>query len=381
MIEKLYIKNFQRHAKSKINLDQVTTIVGRSDSGKSSVIRALRWVMLNQPRGADFVKHGEDDCAVRVVIDEKDVVRRKTKKANEYEMLGRDFVAFGANVPEPIADFLAVDELNFQDQHDPPFWLSLSAGEVSKRINEIVDLSIVDETLQRSKSRQKKAKDKVAAVQTNFEDLKKKCEDLEWTVECNEDLKAIEYLRKEANDLIEQSGKLTGDIVRLEGTRELIARMTPLADEGQDLVKDYGAAGFAAKKFRQLDELIDDIWDKGTSIESKGLVVRGEQVLVDVGDVFQEVKYVREAKELVGQLSDLEASISPVPDLPDVGETIVLHGQLDMRRSTLQVDFLQKMTELGRGIKSGIHHCNDLVDELEQKTEGKCPICGGDIDV
>jgi hypothetical protein len=381
VIEKLYIKNFQRHAKSKIDLDQVTTIVGRSDSGKSAVIRALRWVMLNQPRGAEFVKHGEDDCAVRVVIDEKDVVRRKTKKANEYEMLGRDFVAFGSNVPEPIADFLAVDELNFQDQHDPPFWLSLSAGEVSKRINEIVDLSIVDETLQRSKSRQKKAKDKVAAVQTNFEDIKKKCEDLEWTVECNEDLKEIKEFRERSNRLVNLVGTLTGDIVRLEGTRELIVRMMPLADEGQDLVKDFAVAGKVGKQCKQLSELVNDICDKGTSIERKGLVDTGDNVLTDVNDYFCEMNYVREAKELVGQLSDLEASISPVPDFPDVGETIVLHGQLAMRRSTLQADFLQKMTELGRGIKSGIHHCNDLVDELEQKTEGKCPICGGDIDV
>lgn len=48
MISKITIRNFQTHKKSELEFtDGVNLIVGSSDNGKSSVIRAFRWLAEN----------------------------------------------------------------------------------------------------------------------------------------------------------------------------------------------------------------------------------------------------------------------------------------------------------------------------------------------
>ena len=52
MIKEISIKNFQSHKDSHIELsDGVNIIVGASDSGKSSLIRAIKWLATNRPSG------------------------------------------------------------------------------------------------------------------------------------------------------------------------------------------------------------------------------------------------------------------------------------------------------------------------------------------
>ena len=70
MIDRVQILNFQRHGELKIVFDeQITTIVGPSDTGKSSVLRAIRWVAFNRPLGDGFIRFGENECVVRLWVD------------------------------------------------------------------------------------------------------------------------------------------------------------------------------------------------------------------------------------------------------------------------------------------------------------------------
>ena len=57
-IEKLEIENFQRHKSLKVDFcPGLNAIIGESDHGKSSLIRAIRWVLTNKPRGAQFQRN------------------------------------------------------------------------------------------------------------------------------------------------------------------------------------------------------------------------------------------------------------------------------------------------------------------------------------
>ena len=52
-IKKIIIDNFQSHEHTEIEFGPgLNVIVGPSDYGKSAVVRALRWVLYNEPRGA-----------------------------------------------------------------------------------------------------------------------------------------------------------------------------------------------------------------------------------------------------------------------------------------------------------------------------------------
>lgn len=151
MITTLSIKNFQAHRKLLVKLSPtVTSIVGDSDIGKSALYRALRWLATNKPLGDAFIhrtKAGRSKiCSVSLWVDGKRVTRTKGA-TNSYKVGKLLLKAFGAEPPKEVLDLLNLSPLNFQSQHDAPFWFAKSAGEVSRELNSIIDLSVIDSTL------------------------------------------------------------------------------------------------------------------------------------------------------------------------------------------------------------------------------------------
>lgn len=148
VLTKLRIKNFQAHEDLTIRFDpRITSIVGSTDAGKSAVIRALRWLAFNKPGGEAFVRSGADHVEVTLRVDGQKIRRRKSKGTNFYQIDSYNYEAFGAEPPGDVAHLLNLAAANFQSQHDAPFWFSESAGEVSRQLNQIINLGSIDSTL------------------------------------------------------------------------------------------------------------------------------------------------------------------------------------------------------------------------------------------
>ncbi len=65
----LQLVNFQVHTGLIIDFSPgITTIVGPTDHGKSSILRALRWVCLNDLSGEQFIREGRKSCAVCLFV-------------------------------------------------------------------------------------------------------------------------------------------------------------------------------------------------------------------------------------------------------------------------------------------------------------------------
>src|SRR5690606_38834795 len=94
VLNKLVLRNFQRHKKLTLKLGKITTIVGRSDVGKSAIIRSLRWALTNRPAGTGMIRRGTDLCRVSVFIGKDKIRRVRGKKKNVYQLNGSDLKAF-----------------------------------------------------------------------------------------------------------------------------------------------------------------------------------------------------------------------------------------------------------------------------------------------
>lgn len=144
-ISKLLIENFQAHEKTKIELvPGINVFIGSSDSGKSSVLRALKWVLLNQPNGNSFHSFWSKNTKVKAMVADKVITRIRTKSKNQYKLGDELFEAFGATVPEEISLHHNIKENNIQNQMDAPFLLSQSSGEVARLCNRAVNLELID---------------------------------------------------------------------------------------------------------------------------------------------------------------------------------------------------------------------------------------------
>lgn len=153
MIKVLLIKNFQSHKDTTLELsDGVNAIIGPSDSGKTAIIRALRWLVWNRPLGDQFRSNcgGDTEAVILLGGELSEVKRQRTKTANMYILEDAisgamlKFEAIRQDVPEEIQKTLNMNEINLQMQLDAPFLLSNSPGEVGAHFNRIAHLDIID---------------------------------------------------------------------------------------------------------------------------------------------------------------------------------------------------------------------------------------------
>lgn len=246
-IAQIKINNFQSHENSIINLDPgVNVIVGRTDSGKSAVIRALRWVFFNEPRGTDFIRKGTDAVSVELTYYDGTIVRRiRNKKDNGYEIeidgQTEYYYGIGSDVPEEIIKITGVRKvkfsenndpimINFQNQHDGAFMLNDSPAQKAKSIGYISNVNILDDAIRRANQNEQQAnqakkrfeeelltnKDKLKEYENldieiaNFNLLKSKLENIK---ELSQKLDRYNYLNNYIND-VEKSISIGVDYIK-----------------------------------------------------------------------------------------------------------------------------------------------------------------------
>ncbi|KRQ87009.1 chromosome segregation protein [Caloramator mitchellensis] len=204
-IKTIEIENFQSHKHSKIDfVNGLNVISGPSDNGKTAIIRALKWVLYNEPKGADFIRQGESNCKVTLTLDDNTVIiREKSKNKNIYILVNPEghetrFEGFGNDIPEDIIkahgirkvyiDEKSVESINIAEQLQGPFLLSESGPIKAKAIGKLVGVHYIDAAL--------KMLDRDIL---NFEVSRKKI--IEGIDKTNQDLKQYENLEEELNYL------------------------------------------------------------------------------------------------------------------------------------------------------------------------------------
>jgi len=147
---KLTLSNFQIHQKPTtldIPENETTYVEGESDIGKSSRLRAIRWLCENKPSGGSFVTFKQPRGTTSVVtleVDGRVITRERGKSKNTYTMDSEKFEAFGTSVPEPIAEFLALSPYAFQLQGEVPFLIGASPTDAAKILSEACGLGVID---------------------------------------------------------------------------------------------------------------------------------------------------------------------------------------------------------------------------------------------
>lgn len=263
-LSKLILRNFQAHKKLDIPLDpHVTTIVGPSDVGKSSIIRALRWVTSNRPNGSSFIRTGSEKASVALFLGKsKAVVRQRgSSRGNVYRMLlnGKEqaYKAFGSAVPTAISDLLKISDINFQEQHDAPFWFSLSDGEVSKRLNEVVNLALIDSVMASIAKKVRTAKERVEVHKELLRDAKRKKQELADAPEFCRELEVVKSAFEEWQRLYQELGQLRTSVQELEKAKKVAAEPAPDMSAVDHARETYLAANNEAEVLYALIDLIE----------------------------------------------------------------------------------------------------------------------------
>ncbi|TYP54317.1 AAA family ATPase [Thermosediminibacter litoriperuensis] len=230
-IKKIKLINFQSHKDTEITFDEgLTVILGPTDQGKSAIIRALKWVLYNEPRGTDFISVGSNFCRVSVEMDDGTVIiRERGNNRNRYILIkdGKEqiFEGFGNTVPLEIVRAHGIPKIyldkdsncavNLSEQLEGPFLISENAGIRAKVLGRLIGIHIID-AAQRSTIRDlADAEQRNKALAIELEEIKTKLKEYE-------DLPLVE---KKINSLQKILGTLKEKkhlYKKLTGIRELL---------------------------------------------------------------------------------------------------------------------------------------------------------------
>ena len=311
--KQLDLTRFQPHKRKRVKLHpRVTVIVGETGTGKSAIIRGLRLVCLNQPRGASYVKHGSKSLSVGLAVRGTGgkgfrVQIGRGKGKNAYHLDGKRFAPEKRrSVPQAIERLLNVSPASFQDQDEPHFWLYDSPGQVAKHLNELADLETMDRVMTNLATEGRQASSEVTFTKARHKEAKSKLRDLGWIPKLAARLERlarlesriatnratiarIERLAEKASQLQTARDKLSGAIVdaktavrhgrKAAEVRQRVEKLSELARrlrEGQaaklpDFKPAFAARDKAdryAEKRRRLESIVKEIKEKEERCEA-----------------------------------------------------------------------------------------------------------------
>ena len=153
MLKQLRIKNFQSHQNTKIDFcPGVNGVIGLSQAGKTSILRAFKLLRQNRPLGRRF--HNKytkaSKTSVHAMFSNNIIASiHKSKKETKYKLknISGEKISFskvGKAVPDLISQNINLSKINVQSQLDSPFMVISSPGEIAREINKITDSEMVD---------------------------------------------------------------------------------------------------------------------------------------------------------------------------------------------------------------------------------------------
>ncbi|WP_078426995.1 AAA family ATPase [Alkalihalobacterium alkalinitrilicum] len=409
-IKEVRLENFQSHLDTTISfINGLNVIVGQSDSGKTSILRGIRWVLFNQPRGTDFMRVSGDFVRVTLTFaNECSIVRERTTSRNRYIImaLGKEDLVlegFGIHVPQEVLDAhqiypLRIDRdmeilLNVSQQLDGPFLLDQTASVRAKTIGRISGAHYIDMAVRDTTKDVAKLQQQTRHVETEAEILKEKIAPYQFLDKAKEQLDIIEQqfkLIKEKDAKLSRLESVKKHWKDLAGEKEKVENRLTILKEVDDWERILERLQFLSEKRRlfqlkytQMNEnqkaiktckhwilktdSVDTAMKNAVAIERKfdrinkliqlkQLQVRLHRSLIDVSTIMNKTSFATNSEEQ--KVQELLRKVKSANELRSF--------QQHYDTLNLQIKSLQKRVEGLQRIKNSEEKHRELHSELQQ---------------
>lgn len=352
MLKSLNIKNYQSWAKGQFNFHPgLNVIIGLSDSGKSAIIRALRWLVWNRPLGNEFQSDWGGETVVDLITTEGIAISRsQDKNGNEktyaLSTLDKPLKAFGTDVPKEISDALNINDINLHQQQDSFFLLKDTPGEVAAHFNKIANL------------------EKIGIAQSN---IKKWINSINSTI-----VYKTEDLKKEKEKLLKY---------------DFIETLEIKVKELEDLESKLN---LERKNRQEIQNIIDDIAELKSEVEQEKEILKIELTLNQVLELVDKKKKEEEERDelqnLVDNLIELQEQLTnekeAIPAEIVIDNLLQLYQKKDKEEKELYAlrKLVQNIENGKRDVKIAAQEHERLHKEFEKEMGSVCILCGSKLE-
>lgn len=404
----LKVKNYQAHRDSELDLISpgINVIVGESDCGKSSLIRAVEALADN---GVMDRRHGSKETSV----DLDGCCRVRSSSKNQFEVEGRVYKAMRSEVPREIADRLNLSPVNFRSQHSPYFLIGDSPGAVARAMNEFADLGLIDFVVQRLKKEAKDADDDVKRLEKDRDTITGQIKALDWAVAADRDWGVIEGKYELESGLKKMWGIRAELLTQVVAAEQRLAQfptltVAELREAAERLTATETTAETLARlltETRKLTETLSalppDLLPEVRRVSDRvnGIVDPEplQRVLSTIRELDYELELCPDIQQTLAQLNaveipdptGLELILSSLASLPSIPDTTLGRGCLELLAERVSsIEFWEErqeklrallyaereeslaLTDIGFTLEKRRAELEDMLHEL-----GVCPFC------
>ena len=265
MITQLALSNFQCYSKLALELHpHFNVFVGESNAGKTAILRALRLLFYNQPRGLYLVRKGASELSVECITDTGHTLKRtRGKKVNSYAVDDEVYKNFGVHVPEEVTRTLGIasSELlsdiynaGFAGQLDGPFLLNITDSQKGKILTSLSDVSEVDQVLSEVRAERRKSKTTTDKLLQDLEEVEAQQSTFAWVPSAQAKVAKLETI-----------------LVRVEETQRQIEQLKKLQDQyercTEQLEQRRRVVTILANKLNLYSSLsLETIWERYSTL-------------------------------------------------------------------------------------------------------------------
>lgn len=361
------LNNFQSHSKTKVDYSEKSNaIVGPSDSGKTAIMRGIRWVLFNEPSGAEFMRYGATKTSVSLYTNTGyKITRYRTRSSaggyeithpngetTTYEGIGREVPIEVTNITQIPLLKVGKSELTFQiaRQLEGAFFLGMSGGDRAQWLGMLTGVNRLDDGIRnvnkelvRERANKKSAHESFVKTEMKLKDKNEKLRELQQRQGALTEM--VDRLRQKQEQL-----EYIGDMVtKLEQARKTIA-------EAEEKVDKYGA------KLKGLRENLTSLYEN-------------QRKLQDIENIFAKVEKVKESKKklrklpiLQKQIPHLKRKLSALRSTQEQMDLIAQAGKKLAEFDKLNEKTVEQQGVVKETLKKLHHDRHELVGD-------ECPVC------
>jgi exonuclease SbcC len=321
MITKAEIWNFQSHKHTVLEFVPGTNvIIGESDAGKSTIFRAINWVITNRPLGDTFRSDWGGDTRVTIYTAEGDVIERiKTATRNVYVINGKPLTAFGSEVPEQVSEILRMDEANIQSQMDVPFLLAVSPGEAARLLNKAASIDDIDYTISNLRVEYQKISNNIKFNEGKLKDYEEQIKEYDNLPELEEKLGRVEEAEKELGKHEQKLAKLTqlvAGVIRIHSELEKTKNIQQITQKFEQILSGYNDYEEQRKRLDKLEQVAHKVKIRKAYLKSTQYIDDCFTLVQKTYEEYQKYQTKQQAlaklKRLIGSVTALNQSIQRI---------------------------------------------------------------------
>ena len=352
-ITKIHLENFQDHTDTIIELEPgINLITGSSDAGKSAALRALNFVLHNQPRGDAFIQLGASEAIVTIEFSDGMTAQRiKGKSRNAILINHPDWKEpitkdnFGKDYPDEVLKALGnppIDAeqgpISYAEQMSPLFLVSLSSTELPRCLSRLTGIDDFEEATKILSSKSTAANKAVNLHNQRIEGI---VESLNQYSTLDEETKRLEKIEK-------LSLKLSEITKKIKLGESLLSRYNLVMQSG----RAANNALKAAQKIADLREKLDPLIAIAARIEKANSLLQKYDLLCT-----QEAQHLAslESAEKMAKLMPSVARLKELKEQWEKGESLLARYEDVMRK--------------GRSINTELKHWEGILDKAQKAKE------------